>query len=163
MEINKIFENIKPELLTEEVKNNIKTLIEAKVSEKVNAEIKKIEIGKFFPKEDKLELDIFFNDGADKEIFKVVDMSDPENAAESILADLRKLEKNIHKNSENRENIVENFMNLVVRDEDNMVKEISGFIQKAKNKIDEIKKKNVAEGYLDMIRELKNLKLEIKS
>ena len=129
----------------------------------ISLEIKKIEIGKFFPKEDKLELDIFFNDGADKEIFKVVDMSDSENAAESILADLRKIEKDIHKNSENRENIVENFMNIVVKDEDNVIKEISEFVQKAKNKIDEIKKKTVAEGYLDMIRELKNLKLEIKS
>ena len=129
----------------------------------ISLEIKKIEIGKFFPKEDKLELDIFFNDGTDKEIFEVVYMSDAESAAESILADLRKMEKDIHKNSENRENIVENFMNIVVKDEDNAIKEISKFIQKAKGKIDEIKKKTVAEGYLDMIRELKNLKLDFKS
>ena len=125
----------------------------------ISLEIKKIEIGKFFPKEDKLELDIFFNDGADKEILKVVDMSDAESAAENILADLRKMEKNIHKNNEHKESIIENFLNIVVKDEDNVIKEISEFIQKAKNKIDEIKQKNVAEGYLDMIRELKNLKL----
>ncbi len=128
----------------------------------ISLEIKKIEIGKFFPKEDKLELNIFFNDGADKEILKVIDMSNPENAAENILADLRKMEKNIHKNSEHKESIVENFMNIVVKDEDNLIKEISGFIQKAKNKIDEIKSKNVAEGYLDMIRGLKNLKLDFR-
>ncbi|MCH8329070.1 MAG: hypothetical protein IIB81_01610 [Nanoarchaeota archaeon] len=125
----------------------------------ISLEIKKIEIGKFFPKEDKLELDIFFNDGTDKEILKVVDMSDAESAAENILADLRKMEKNIHKNNEHKESIIENFLNIVVKDEDNVIKEISEFIQKAKNKIDEIKQKNVAEGYLDMIRELKNLKL----
>ena len=47
----------------------------------ISLEIKKIEIGKFFPKENKVELSIFFNDGADKEILKVVDMSDPEIAA----------------------------------------------------------------------------------
>lgn len=128
----------------------------------ISLEIKKIKIGKFFPKEDKLELDIFFNDGADKEILKVVDISDAESAAESILADLRKIERDIHKNKEHKESIVENFMNIVVQDEDNLIKEISGFIQKSKNKIDEIKKKNVAEGYLDMIRELKNMKLDFK-
>ncbi len=44
----------------------------------VSLDIKKIGIGKFFPKEDKVELDINFNDGVDKEILKVVDMSDPE-------------------------------------------------------------------------------------
>ena len=66
----------------------------------VSLEIKKIGIGKFFPKEDKVELDIFFYDGSDKEIFKIIETSNPENAAESILTDLRKIEKNIHKNSE---------------------------------------------------------------
>ncbi|MDP6265785.1 MAG: hypothetical protein QF584_03365, partial [Candidatus Woesearchaeota archaeon] len=75
--------------------------------------------------------------------------------------DLRKLEKNIHKNNENKELIVDNFVNIVVKDEDNAIKEISQFIEKIKNKIDEIKSKNIAEGYLDIIRELKNLKLDL--
>ena len=126
----------------------------------ISLEIKKIEVGKFFPKEDKVELDIFFDDGSDKEIFKIVDASDAVSAAEDILMDLRKLEKNIHRNSENKELIVENYVNIIIKDEDNLVKEISGFIQKVKNKIDEIKQKDVAEGYLDIIRELKNLKVE---
>ena len=126
----------------------------------VSLEIKKIEVGKFFQKEDKVELDIFFNDGSDKEIFKIVDASDAVNAAEDILMDLRKLEKNIHKNSENKELIIDNYVNIVIKNEDSTIKEISGFIQKAKNKIDEIKQKDVAEGYLDMIRELKNLKVD---
>jgi len=127
----------------------------------VSLDIKKIGIGKFFPKEDKVELDINFNDGVDKEILKVVDITDAESAAESILEDLRKLEKNIHKNNENKELIVDNFVNIVVKDEDNAIKEISQFIEKIKNKIDEIKSKNIAEGYLDIIRELKNLKLDL--
>ena len=126
----------------------------------ISLEIKKIEVGKFFPKEDKVELDIFFDDGSDKEIFKIVDASDAVSAAEDILMDLRKLEKNIHKNNENKELIVENYVNIIIKDEDNLVKEISGFIQKVKNKIDEIKQKDVAEGYLDIIRELKNLKID---
>lgn len=126
----------------------------------ISLEIKKIRIGKFFPKEDKVELDVFFNDGNDKEIFKIVDTSDSENAAESILADLRKMEKNIHKSDENKELIVENYVNIVIKNEDYLIKEISEFIQKIKNKIDEIKQKDVAEGYLDMIRGLKNLKID---
>ncbi len=78
-----------------------------------------------------------------------------------FLEDLRKLEKNIHKNNENKELIVDNFVNIVVKDEDNAIKEISQFIEKIKNKIGEIKSKNIAEGYLDIIRELKNLKLDL--
>lgn len=126
----------------------------------VSLEIKKIGVGKFFPKEDKVELDIFFNDGSDKEIFKMVDISDAEGAAEDILTDLRKLEKNIHKINSHEGLIVDNYVNIVIENEDTLIKEVSGFIQKIKNKIEEIRQKNVAEGYLDMIRELKNLKAE---
>jgi len=126
----------------------------------VSLEIKKIRIGKFFPKEDKVELNIFFNDGNDKEIFKIVDISDSVRAAEDILMDLRKLEKNIHKNNEDNELIVDNYVNIVIKNEDSLIKEISLFIQNVGNKINEIKQKDVAEGYLDVIRELKNLKVE---
>ena len=126
----------------------------------VSLEIKNIGVGKFFPKENRVELDISFSDGNDKEIFKMVDVSDTERVAEDILADLRKLEKNIHKNNSPEELIVDNYVNIVIENEDTLIKEISGFIQRIKNKIEEIKQKNVAEGYLDMIRELKNLKAE---
>ncbi|MFH0867940.1 MAG: hypothetical protein V1831_01385 [Candidatus Woesearchaeota archaeon] len=126
----------------------------------IGIEIKTIEIGRFFPKENQVELDISFNDGSDKEIFKVVDASEPERAAEDILSDLRKMEKNINKISENRETITDNFMNIVIKNEEELIKEMSKFIQKAKSKMDKIQDKHVAEGYLDLIRELKNLKAD---
>ena len=126
----------------------------------ISLEIKKIGVGKFFPKQDKVELQIFFYDGSDKEIFKIVDAANAVSAAEGILIDLRKMEKNIHKNNENRENIVDNYVNIVIKDEDQLVDEIAGFILDVKKKIDEIKQKDVAEGYLDIIRDLKNLEIE---
>ena len=125
----------------------------------VSLEIKKIGIGKFFPKENKAELHIFFNDGADKEILKTVDVSDSEKSAENILADLRKMEKKIHKNDKEG-SIIDNFVNIVVKDEDNLLKEISNFIQNISIKLNDINNKKEVEGYLDTIRELKNMKFE---
>ena len=126
----------------------------------ISVEIKKIAIGKFFPKEDKVELNISFNDGSDKEIFKVVDISDADRASEITLLDIRKLEKNIHKIDESNELVADNYVNIIIKDEDNVIKELSAFILKVGTKINEIKEKEVAEGYLDVIRELKNLKIE---
>jgi len=126
----------------------------------ISLEIKKVIIGKFFPRESKVELDIFFNDGSEKEIFKIVDVSDAEGSAENILADLRKMEKNIHQGSKNGESIVENFVNIVVKNEDKAIKEIARFIQKVEARMEEIKSKNVAEGYLERIRQLKSLKVD---
>jgi len=125
----------------------------------IGIELKKITIGRFFPREGKVELDILFNDGSDKEIFKVVYASEPESAAGNILNDLRKLEKSIHKGNES-DFIVDNVVNIVIKEEDKVVKEISQFIQKVKNKMDDITNKNVAEGYLDLVRNLKSLKIE---
>ena len=126
----------------------------------ISLEIKKVMIGKFFPKEGKVELDIWFNDGSEKEIFKTVDISDAEGSAENILADLRKMEKNMHKGSQNEEYIAENFINIVVKNEDKVIKEIAKFIQKVESRIEEIKSNNVAEGYLERIRQLKSLKVD---
>jgi|SRR3989338_180886 len=126
----------------------------------ISLEIKKMSIGKFFPRESKVELDIFFNDGSDKEIFQIVDSSDAEGSAEAVLADLRKMEKNIHRSSQNEEPIVENFVNIVVKNEGKAIKEIAKFIQKIEARMEEIKSKNAAEGYLERIRQLKSLKVE---
>ena len=127
----------------------------------VSLEIKKVEIGKFFPKKNEVELHIFFNDGADKEIFKTIDVNDGGHAGEEILADLRKIIKNIHKKDiKEEELIIENFLNIVVKQEDRFIEETAKFIEKIKIKMEEIKNKKDADGYMDMIREFKNLKLK---
>ncbi|HJN56418.1 MAG: hypothetical protein QF436_02290 [Candidatus Woesearchaeota archaeon] len=125
----------------------------------IGIEFKKISIGNFFPKQNQVELNISFNDGSDKEISKTIDISTPEESAEDILTDLRKLEKSINK-SENKESIIENFMNIVIKEEDEVISKTSKFIHNIGIKIEEIKGKKDAEGYLDMIRELKSLKID---
>ena len=125
----------------------------------VSLEVKKVGIGKFFPKKNEAELQIAYNDGADKEILKTIDIADPEGSAESILTELRKMTKEIHKDDKEG-TIIDNFVNIVVKNEEELQKEISKFIQKVNIKIEEINNKKEAEGYLDMIRELKSLKLE---
>ena len=54
----------------------------------------------------------------------------------------------------------DNYVNIIIKDEDKVIKELSAFVQKVGNKINEIKDKEVAAGYVDIIRELKNLKIE---
>lgn len=127
----------------------------------VSLEIKKIGIGKFFPKEKKAELHVMFNDGSDKEILKTVDISDSVSAADTILLTLRKMQKRIHKDQDSEKSIIDNFVNIVIKDEENLIKEISQFVQKIEAKLEEINSKKEAEGYLDSIRELKNLSLRL--
>jgi len=126
----------------------------------VSLEIKKISIGKFFPKEKEVELQITFNDGMDKEIPKKVDVMDPEGSAEMILSDLRKMEKKIHKNDDDEKSVIDNFVNIVIEDEDELIRNIAKFIQKISTSLEDINKKKDAEGYLEMIRNIKTIKFE---
>ena len=124
--------------------------------------VKKVEIGKFFPRKNEVELHIFFNDGQDKEIFKVVNVNDEEHIGEEILADLRKIIQNIHKKDiGEEESIIDNFLNIVVKEEDKFAEETAKFIEKVKIKMEEIMNKKDANGYMNLIREFKNMKLEL--
>ena len=125
----------------------------------VSVEVKKIGIGKFFPKEKSVELRILFNDGMDREILKNVNIKDSEGSAEDVISSLRKLEKRLNKNKEEG-SIIDNFVNIVVKDEEDVTKEISKFIYRAGLEIEKINSKKDVEGYLDRIRSLKSLKLE---
>jgi len=126
----------------------------------VGLEIKKVEIGKFFPKESKVELKISYNDGSDREIFNIVDVKDTQQAAESIIGNLKKIIKNLHKQEENEGPIMGTFLNIVIKGEDEFIRETAKFIETIGIKMEEINNKKDAEGYLDIIRDFKNLKLE---
>ena len=121
----------------------------------ISLELKKITIGRFLIQEDKIEFNISFNDGSEKEVVKLLDASDPQKAAEGIVADITKMIRAINKEEGKKE-----IINIVMKDDDKVVDAISNFIKQAKVHVDKIKSKHDAVGYLDMIRDLKSLQLE---
>ena len=124
----------------------------------VNLGLRKITVNRFSPKSREVELIISFNDGFDKQIFKTV-KADSQEAAESIINDLRKLEKNIHSDFDG-ENIIDNLVNIVVQNENEIVKSIAIFLADVSKSLEKIKNTNVASGYLDLIRGVKGKSLE---
>ena len=125
----------------------------------VNLELKKISVNKFSPKSNEVELTINFNDGSDKEIFKNVKLDNNQQAAESIINDLRKLEKKVHSDFDG-ENIIEDTVNIVLQEEGRLIREISDFLGKVSSSLEKIKNTEVASGYLDLIREVQGKSLE---
>lgn len=126
----------------------------------VNLELKKISINKFNSKNKEVELVINFNDGFDKEIFKTVDVNNPQEAAENIVDDLKKLEKNVHSDFDG-ENIIDSIVNIVVQEEGKLIENIAAYLTKVSESLEKIKNLNVATGYLDLIRNVKGKTLEL--
>lgn len=125
----------------------------------INLKVNKLEIEKFFPSKNEVELKISFDDGAEKTILKTVDTSKPEDSAKNIVEGLRKLEKSMNKDDEEK-NIIESFVNIIIEDEDSLQEKMGIYFQKIQVKLEELSIKKEAAGYLDLIRNLKSLKLE---
>ncbi|MBW2980368.1 hypothetical protein KY360_03050, partial [Candidatus Woesearchaeota archaeon] len=84
---------------------------------KVLIKFRKITVNKFSPKEKTVELNIHFNDGADKEITKKMGIDDPRKIAEDVVLEIRNLEKSVHQRF-NGESILDSIVNIVFEDED---------------------------------------------
>ena len=111
----------------------------------------KIKIDNFSPKDKALDLTIHFNDGANKEISKIVEINDPYTLSEFIVSDIRGIIKQA------KGNVVP----ITITDEEELIHKISIFFSKVADKIDNIKRTKVAEGYLQLIREVNNMQLKL--
>ncbi len=123
----------------------------------VSLEIKKIELKKFIASKQQLELGIIYDDGNLTKLIKNVDSSDPEKSAQSLISDIKARVHAIHK--EKMDSVLGQ-VNLVVKREVRLKHEIALFLSKANKYLQQINNKKDAAGYLDIVRELKNLKIE---
>jgi len=132
------------------IRNNIKI---------ISVEFKKIKVNKFLPKEKTVEFSIFFDDGNDKEIIKSVNLNNIKGIAENIVNDIINMEKNINKEF-NGEMLLENSVNVVVKNEENLVPKINEFLKTVSGGIEHVRASQTAEGYLDLVSKVNRMSLE---
>ena len=126
----------------------------------INVKLKKISVNSFSARDYSVELAIDFNDGIDKQIMRHTVIDYPEMVAEHIFNDLKKMEKNINIKF-NGESILDNYVNVVMQNEDEDKKKIAKFLQRVSDKINKIKNKRVVEGYINLIKEINLMKVEL--
>ncbi len=127
---------------------------------KIIVKLKKITVNKFSPKEKTVELDIHFNDGADKEITKKIGIDDPRKLSEDVIIEIRNLEKRANQKFDG-ESILDSIVNIVFDDEDKTLSKMSTFFSKLCDKIDSIRTTTDASGYIDLINKVNSMKFEL--
>ncbi len=125
----------------------------------VGIEFKKIKVNKFLPKEKKVEISIFFNDGEDKEITRSVDLSSIGGVAENIVGDIINMEKNINKEFDGVK-LVEDSVKVVVKNNEGLLSKINDFLKKVFDGIEEVRACNSADGYLDLVGKVNRMGVE---
>ena len=126
----------------------------------INVKIKKIKVNSFSARDYSVELSIDFNDGIDKQIMRHTLIDYPEMVAEHIFNDLKKMEKNINIKF-NGESILDSYVNVVMQNQDEDKKKIANFLTKVQEKISKVKSKKVVEGYINLIKEINLMKVEL--
>ena len=126
----------------------------------INVKIKKIKVSSFSARDYSVELAIDFNDGADKQIMRHTIVDYPEMVVENIFNDFKKMEKNINIKF-NEESILDRYVNVVMQNEDEDKKKIANFLTKVQEKISKIKSKRVVEGYINLIKEINLMRIEL--
>ncbi len=126
----------------------------------INVKIKKVSVNSFSARDYSVELAIDFNDGIDKQIMRHTVIDYPDMVAEHIFNDLKKMEKNINIKFDG-ESILDSYVNVVMQNEDEDKKKIAKFLSKVQEKISKIKNKRVVEGYINLVKEINLMKLEL--
>ena len=126
---------------------------------KILVKLNKITVNKFSPKERAVELDIFFNDGTNKEITKMVAIDDPEKLAEDIILEIRNLEKRANQRF-NGESILDSIVTILFEDEDKTLSKMTMFFSKVCDRIKEVRTSRDPSAYIGLINKVNSMTFE---
>lgn len=125
----------------------------------VEVDLLKLKVGSFSAKDDSVVLEVHFNDGENKQIFRTTKLEKPEDVVKDIYAELIRMEENINMRFDGA-TMVSN-VNVLIKNREKNKKKMINFFKKIRIMIEKIKSMKVAEGYLDMISDINRMELEL--
>jgi hypothetical protein len=126
----------------------------------INVKIKKIKVSSFSARDYSVHLEIDFNDGSNKQIMRHTLVDYPEMVAEHIFNDIKKMEKNINMKFDGNK-MFDNSVNIIMQNQENDKKKVTKFLSVIRERVEKIKSKKSVEGYMNLIKELNLLKVEL--
>ena len=118
-----------------------------------------LKVRSFSPLENTVELEITFDDGNLKQVYKTIVLEDSKAAAESILADLVKMERGINVEFDG-ETLISN-SNIYLEDLGKNLKELIIFLNNLHSRMLQIRHKKDAEGYMSLVNDINRMELRL--
>ncbi len=124
----------------------------------VNVRLNSIKVSGFSPRKQEVQISIRFNDGKDKEIFRDVAVVKSDEAAASLLDDIKQMEKRA-KAEFNGVNF-DNYASIVIEDEASVAEKLKIFLSRVFEKSKIIKDYKSSDGYISLLNDLNRLSVE---
>ncbi len=118
-----------------------------------------LKVRSFSPLENTVELEITFDDGNLKQVYKTIVLEDSKAAAESLLADLVKMERGINVEFDG-ETLISN-ANIYLDELGKNLKELTIFFNNLHSRLLQIRHKKDAEGYMSLVSDINRMELRL--
>ncbi len=129
--------------------------------QEISVRINRLRVSGFSVQDGSVTIDIDFSDSREKRVYRTTMFKgNVEGTAAAIVDEIKKMEKNIHYEFDD-DNVLKSYVNVLVIEEDVTIEKIIGFLSKVKDQIIRIKTAKVADGYMDVIKKLQGMKIEI--
>jgi len=126
----------------------------------INVELKSIKVASFSPAKQDVSFVVSFYDGKEKEITKTIGLEKGSDAALGIIRDIRRVENSLNAEFDGKA-LLDNYINIVIKDEDKVTERLAAFISKVFEKVKLIKSQTVADGYMSLISRVNGMRMEL--
>ncbi|MFC1753308.1 hypothetical protein ACFL96_07945 [Thermoproteota archaeon] len=126
-----------------------------------HVKFQRAEIEKFSLK-DPVQIKIFFSDGNNKMLSFTAPLQNVEEEAHKAVLSVRKYVKELNQdpNAYPSDGFLDNFVNVVIENEEGVEERMKSFMRKITEKKHQLSGSRMYSGYLDLINQVKNIKVE---
>ncbi len=121
----------------------------------VNVRFKKIKVDSLSVIDSLIDVEIFFNDGADKQILRRVDVKNPTDIVDKTITDIMLMEKNINLKFDGEK--IAGEVKVVIEEEAEVRKKLMTFFDEITAGAQRIRNMKTSNGYLGLLGEIRRM------
>lgn len=125
----------------------------------VTVGLNRVRASSFSQRDNQVVLELYFNDGNDKQIFRTTTISAPDATAEQVLRDIIRMEENINKEFEAGEFVGE--ARVMIKNYEEVRERLTKFFKSLAAKMGRARGAHTSEGYMDLVRDINRMELNL--
>ncbi len=125
----------------------------------IGVDLLKLRVNSFSVRDESVVLEVHFNDGEAKQIFRTTTLDKPDKVAEDIFSELIHMEENINMRFDGKTMVSD--VDVLIKNRKKKKESMVEFLNNLRTMIKKVKSLKVAEGYTNLISTINNMELKL--